>query len=102
MMDRLSPRERMVLGCLAEGLPNKTIADQLGIADATVAIYVKGILRKTGFSNRTRAAVWVKDAEIERLRAGLEYIAENTAATWIADEARAILSGKQDKEMGDE
>ncbi len=78
MSNQLSPREREVLGCLAEGLPNKTIADRLGVADSTVKIYVKAILRKKGFSNRTQAAIWVKDAEIGRLREGLIEIQQLT------------------------
>jgi two-component system nitrate/nitrite response regulator NarL len=40
------------------GLSNKTIARELDIAEATVKVHVKGLLRKTQMANRTQAAVW--------------------------------------------
>lgn len=57
----LSSRELGILRCLAEGDPNKIIGRKLGIAEATVKIHVKGILRKLQVLNRTQAAVWVID-----------------------------------------
>lgn len=53
----LSARERQVFDGLAEGLPNKLIARRLSITDATVKVHVKSVLRKTGVSNRTEAAL---------------------------------------------
>jgi two-component system, NarL family, nitrate/nitrite response regulator NarL len=55
---RLSPREGDILGCLMEGSPNKVIAWQYGLTEATVKVHVKAILRKTGAKNRTQAAIW--------------------------------------------
>jgi DNA-binding NarL/FixJ family response regulator len=54
----LSPQEERILSGLSEGRPNKVIAGELGIADATVKIHVKNILRKLRVDNRTQAAVW--------------------------------------------
>lgn len=54
----LTPREREILGCLAEGLNNKTIARKLGISDATVKVHVKNVLRKLNLASRLEAAVW--------------------------------------------
>jgi DNA-binding CsgD family transcriptional regulator len=51
----LTPRERQVLELLAEGLPNKAIADQLGISDQTVKFHVASISGKLGAANRTDA-----------------------------------------------
>src|SRR5205809_3626630 len=51
----LTPRERQVLELLAEGLPNKAIADQLGISDQTVKFHVSSISGKLGAANRTDA-----------------------------------------------
>lgn len=56
-IDKLSARERQVIKGLAEGLPNKLIARRLCITDATVKVHVKSVLRKTGVSNRTEAAL---------------------------------------------
>jgi DNA-binding NarL/FixJ family response regulator len=55
---RLSPQEEQILDGLIDGQPNKFIARKLGIADATVKVHVKSILRKVGLHNRTQAAIW--------------------------------------------
>jgi DNA-binding NarL/FixJ family response regulator len=51
----LTRREIDVLQLLAEGLPNKSIAERLGIGDQTVKFHVASILSKLGASNRTDA-----------------------------------------------
>ncbi len=53
----LTPRERQVLGLLAEGLPNKAIADRLGISDHTVKFHINAIMGKLGAQSRTEAVV---------------------------------------------
>lgn len=55
---QLSPRERAILRCLIEGDSNKCIARKLEIAEATVKVHVKAILRKIRVQNRTQAAIW--------------------------------------------
>jgi len=54
----LSPREGQILRCLEGGLPNKTIARDLDMAEATVKVHLKALLRKINVENRTQAAVW--------------------------------------------
>ncbi len=54
----LTSREREVLGCLAEGFNNKTIARKFGISDTTVKVHVKNVLRKLNLTSRLEAAVW--------------------------------------------
>jgi DNA-binding NarL/FixJ family response regulator len=51
----LTPREIEVLGMLAEGLGNKTIAWRLGISEHTVKFHVGSILAKLNASSRTEA-----------------------------------------------
>lgn len=53
----LSLREDEILGCLAKGHSNKTIARELLIAEATVKAHVKALLRKMQVVNRTQAAI---------------------------------------------
>lgn len=53
-----SERELEVLGWLKEGAPNKVIARRLNVAEATVKVHVKAILRKIGVRNRSQAALW--------------------------------------------
>ena len=54
----LSDRETEILRCLLDGDPNKLISRRLGIADATVKVHIKAILRKLRVRNRTQAAIW--------------------------------------------
>lgn len=54
----LSPRERLILRCIIEGDSNKCIARKIDIAEATVKVHVKAILRKIRVQNRTQAAIW--------------------------------------------
>jgi DNA-binding NarL/FixJ family response regulator len=55
VQEPLTPRELEVLGLIAEGLPNKAIADALDISDQTVKFHVAAILAKLGAQNRTEA-----------------------------------------------
>jgi DNA-binding NarL/FixJ family response regulator len=55
---QLSTREKSILRCLIEGHSNKSIARKINIAEATVKVHVKAILRKIRVQNRTQAAIW--------------------------------------------
>jgi DNA-binding NarL/FixJ family response regulator len=52
----LTPRERDVAAGVCAGKPNKIIAHELQISEATVKVFVRNILTKLGASNRTEAA----------------------------------------------
>ena len=54
----LSSRESEILQCLMQGAPNKVIARKLDVAEATVKVHIKAILRKIRVANRTQAAMW--------------------------------------------
>ena len=53
----LSPRQQDVLRLLAEGKPNKLIARDLDISEATVKVHVLAVFRALGARNRTEAVV---------------------------------------------
>ena len=55
---QLSQRELEVFRSLSGGHSNKVIARDLKIAEATVKVHVKRILRKANVMNRTQAAMW--------------------------------------------
>jgi DNA-binding NarL/FixJ family response regulator len=57
-MPRLSTREKCILRYLVEGNSNKFIARKIDVAEATVKVHVKAILRKIRVQNRTQAAIW--------------------------------------------
>jgi DNA-binding NarL/FixJ family response regulator len=52
----LTPRERDVAARVCAGKPNKIIAHELQISEATVKVFVRHILSKLGATNRTEAA----------------------------------------------
>jgi len=53
----LTDRESEVLVCIARGLSNQELAQQLGIAGNTVKTHVKRILTKLGARDRAQAIV---------------------------------------------
>ena len=64
----LTPREREILECVADGFSNKMIARALEITDGTVKLHVKAILRKLGMRSRVEAAVAAVEHGLGRRR----------------------------------
>lgn len=60
---QLTPQQFRVLLCIADGLLNKQIAHELGLAENTVKVHVTAILKKLECYSRTQAAVLVKSLE---------------------------------------
>jgi len=57
----LSQREAQILDGLVKGHANKVIARTCDIAEATVKVHMKSILRKIRVDNRTQAAIWAME-----------------------------------------
>lgn len=57
-LERLSVREREVLGLLGSGMTNREIGDRLRISEKTARNHVSRILRKLSLRRRTEAAVF--------------------------------------------
>lgn len=55
--DVLSLQERRILGHIGEGMTNRQIGEQLGLAEKTVKNNVSSLLGKLGLARRTQAAV---------------------------------------------
>ena len=53
----VTPREHAVLRLVAEGMTNKEIGGQLGIAEDTVKKHVQNIIWKLRAADRTQAAI---------------------------------------------
>ena len=65
--EKLTPREIEVLALVAQGLPNKEIADRLAISQRTVKFHVSSIMGKLGAGNRTEAvALAAQQGLVER------------------------------------
>lgn len=55
----LTTREGQILKLISKGLSNKHIARKLDIAEGTVKVHVKNLLKKLNLRSRVEAAVWV-------------------------------------------
>lgn len=56
LLDRLTPREKQVLVQLAAGASNKEIAREMNLAEVTIKLHVRQILKKIQSRNRSEAA----------------------------------------------
>ena len=54
---KLTPRERQLMGLLAQGLKNKEMAYRLGITEGTVKVYLSHLYEKVGASDRFELAL---------------------------------------------
>ncbi len=55
----LTPSERNVLELIGDGLSNREIGEQLGVAEKTVKNHITSLLSKMGLQRRTQVAAWV-------------------------------------------
>ena len=56
---RLSPQEERILTLVADGLTNREIGDELGLAEKTVKNYLSSILAKLEVARRAEAAAYL-------------------------------------------
>ena len=78
VMGDLTRREQEVLHLVAEGMPNKSIAQQLSISEHTVKFHVNSIMGKLGAQSRTEAvtrATRLGLLLLERLGRAIAYLA---------------------------
>ena len=64
-VEDLSPREREILELLAEGFPNKQIADRMGVTDGTVRWHLRHVYHKLHVRSRTEAALKFRSSKAE-------------------------------------
>lgn len=53
---RFTPRELEIVLLVRAGKPNKLIAHALGIAESTVKVHIRNLMRKTRTTNRVQVA----------------------------------------------
>ena len=64
-VEDLSPREREILELLAEGFPNKGIADRVGVTDGTVRWHLRHVYHKLHVRSRTEAALKFRSTKVD-------------------------------------
>lgn len=66
LINRLSDREREVADCLAKGLSNAEISEQLFMSLATVKAHVSKLMEKLDVDNRVQIALIAHDASLDQ------------------------------------
>lgn len=61
----LSPAQIRILSGLRLGLPNKVIAYEIGVTEATVKAHMTALFRKLGVSSRTQALIVARALDLE-------------------------------------
>jgi two-component system nitrate/nitrite response regulator NarL len=64
--EKLTPRERETMVCVARGESNKEIARNLNVAESTVKIHVQNILKKLNLSSRVQIAVYAVERGLDK------------------------------------
>ncbi|SDH95529.1 LuxR C-terminal-related transcriptional regulator [Alloyangia pacifica] len=59
----LTPQQKRIMKLICAGKPNKQIAYELDLAEATVKAHITALLRRLGVQNRTQAAVLVENSQ---------------------------------------
>ena len=62
----LTPQQSRIMSLICAGKPNKQIAYELSLAEATVKAHITALLRRLGVRNRTQAAVLVNSVGLDR------------------------------------
>lgn len=60
----LTPAQLKVLQLLKEGKPSKTMADTIGVTEATIKAHLTTIFRKLGVKNRTQAVIAANELDL--------------------------------------
>ena len=61
----LTPQQTRIMKLICAGKPNKQIAYELSLAEATVKAHITALLRRLGVQNRTQAAVLVESVSLD-------------------------------------
>ncbi|MBY6152861.1 response regulator transcription factor [Vannielia litorea] len=61
----LTPQQTRIMKLICVGKPNKQIAYEMDLAEATVKAHITALLRRLGVQNRTQAAVLVESASLD-------------------------------------
>ena len=62
----LSQQQNRILALICKGKPNKLIAYEMQLAEATVKAHITALLRRLGARNRTQAAMMVREISIRQ------------------------------------
>jgi DNA-binding NarL/FixJ family response regulator len=91
--DDLTPREREILGLVADGLTNATIGRELWVTEQTVKFHLSNIYRKLDVSNRTEASRYAHVNGLLRRSPALARAAEPERALAPVRELHPVSAG---------
>lgn len=77
--DSVSRAERRVLDALLEGLPNKAIANRLGVSESTIKLHIKSMCIRSGAMNRTGLVLAASDGFAGQIAEMKDKVAQLTA-----------------------
>ena len=63
-IEKLTKREIEIIRHIAQGESNKVIARELNIAEATVKVHIKNLLKKLSLRTRVEAAIWAVENKL--------------------------------------
>lgn len=66
-LDVLTPREREIARCVADGATNKLVAKRLSVSDVTVKAHLTTIFQKLGVSGRVQLALLLSDQQAGKI-----------------------------------
>lgn len=62
----LSQQQNRILNLICKGKPNKLIAYEMQLAEATVKAHITALLRRLGVQNRTQAALMMREVSVRQ------------------------------------
>ncbi len=83
LIDNLTPQEKVVLGLVVSGLPNKVIAGRLGRAERTIKLHKQAVMGKMGVRSATALLHLLVDADMappHGSRSHSNFASESTAS----------------------
>jgi len=68
MMDNLTERQKQIMGLAADGMYNKDIAEELGVAEGNIGTQIDRIKKKLNIPSKLKAALIYQEESLHEQR----------------------------------